>query len=175
MRTKDQYKKIWYDILRKSKEFPKDLAERFFIEDSIDPLKFKENYDYYVMDRYGDHKPTQSCFHPIRDKPPGYPYWFAAAYPDVVKYFSYGYHRPLPENEEQTTLFDDLGFTKEEYTKEDLRELEEEWRYARLKDERYFKDNPKFIDQQGYFTVELLYKLKEHYKALHPNTKLECQ
>ena len=157
MKAKDQHKKMWYDILRKSKEFPKDIAERFLIADNIDPLKFKENHDYYIMDRYGDHKPTPSCFHPQFDMPSGYPYWFASAYPDVVKYFSYGYHRPLPKNEEQAfiTLFEDLGFTKED-----------------LKD---FEDNPKFIDQEGYFTVEILYKLKERYKALHPNTKMECQ
>jgi hypothetical protein len=157
METKEQYKKIWYDILRKSKGISKDVAEKFLIADNIDPLKFKENHDYYVMDRYGDHKPTPSCFYPL-DLPPGYPYWFAAAYPDVVKYFSYGYHRPLPKNEEQAfiTLFEDLGFTKED-----------------LKD---FDDNPKFIDQENrHFTVEILYKLKEHYKELHPNAKLECQ
>lgn len=147
MRTKDQYKKIWYDILRKSKGISKDIAEKFLIADNIDPLKFKENHDYYVMDRHSDHKPTPSCFHPL-DVPLGYPYWFASAYPDVVKYLS------TIKEEEFVRLFEDMGVTKE-----DLKDF----------------DNPKFIDQQGYFRVEILYKLKEHYKELHPNIKLECQ
>jgi len=151
MGTKEQYKKIWYDILRKSKGLPKDVAEKFFIADNIDPLKFKENHDYYVMDRYGDHKPTPSCFHPL-DAPIAYPYWFASAYPDVVKYFG-----TIPD-EDLKRLYEDMGFTKEEW-------------------EDY--DNPKFwelSDQEaGCFSVEVLYKLKEHYKELYPNAKLECQ
>ena len=105
--TKEQHKKICYDLLRKSEEFPKDMAEKFFILDNIDPLKFKENHDYYIMDRYGEHKPTPSCFHPL-DVPLSYPYWFASAYPDVVKYFS------TIEAEEFITLFEDLGVTKED-------------------------------------------------------------
>lgn len=156
MRTEEPYKKIWHDILRKSKEFPKDIAERFLIADNIDPLKFKENHDYYVMDRYGDNKPTSSCFYPWLDLPLSYPYWFASAYPDVVKYFAY-----LPDDvldEELTRLYEGMGFTKKEW-------------------EGY--DNPKLwkLDEQGvhFFSVEVLYKLKERYKELHPNAKLECQ
>lgn len=145
--TKEQCKKIWYDVLRKSKEIPKDLVVKFLIADNIAPLRFRENCDYYIMDRYGDHKPTPSCFHPL-DVPSGYPYWFASAYPDVVKYFS------AIEDEEFIKLFEDMGFTKE-----DLKDF----------------DNPKFIDQEGCFRVEILYKLKEHYKELHPSAKLECQ
>ena len=148
MRTKEQYKKVWYDILRKSKEFPKDIAEKFLIADNIDPLKFKENHAYYVMDRYGDHKPTPSCFHPWLDLPLGYPYWFASAYPDVVEYFS------AIEDEELTRVFESMGFTEE-----DLKDF----------------DNPRMIDQEGYFRVEILYKLKERYKELRRNAKLECQ
>ena len=147
MRTKEQYKRIWHDILRKSKEFPKDIAEKFFIADNIDPLKFKENHDYYVMDRYGDHKSTPSCFHPL-DVPLGYPYWFASAYPDVVRYFS------SIEDEEFTRVFETMGFTEE-----DLKDF----------------DNPKMIDQEGCFRIEILYKLKELYKELRHNAKLECQ
>jgi hypothetical protein len=147
MRSKEQYKKVWYEILRKSKGIPKDVVEKFLIADSIDPLKFKENHDYYVTDRYGNHKPTPSCFHPL-DLPLGYPYWFASAYPDVVKYSS------MMEDEQLTKLFEDWGVTKE-----DLKDF----------------DNPKMIDQEGYFRVEILYKLKEYYKELHPNAKLECQ
>ena len=146
--TREQNKKIWYEILNKSEGFPKDMAEKFFITDNIDPLKFKENHDYYIMDRYGDHKPTPSCFHPL-DAPMAYPYWFASAYPDVVKYFS-----TIKREEEFTRFFEDMGFTKE--------------------DLRHF-DNPKMIDQEGYFRVEILYKMKEHYKESHPNAKLECQ
>ncbi len=146
--TQEQHKKIWHDILRKSKEFPKDISERFLIADNIAPLKFKENHDYYIMDTYGDHKPTPSCFHPQFDMPSGYPYWFASAYPDVVKYFS------TIEDEEFTRLFEDMGFTEE-----DLKDF----------------NNPKMIDQEGYFRVDILYKLKELYKELHPNAELECQ
>lgn len=146
MGTKEQYKKIWHDILRKSKGFPKDVAEKFFIADNIDPLKFKENHDYYVMDSYGEHKPTPSCFHPL-DAPLAYPYWFASAYPDVVKYFS------TLEDEDLMKVFEDMGLTKEGSNDIDT----------------------KSFDQEGHFTLEVLYKLKEHYKKLHPNTKLECQ
>jgi hypothetical protein len=145
--TEEQYKKTWYDILRKSKGFPKDIAERFLIADNIDPLKFKENHDYYVMDRYGNHKPTPSCFEPL-DLPLGYPYWFASAYPDVVEYLS------TIEEEEFKRLFEDMGFTEE-----DLKDF----------------NNPKMIDQEGCFRVEILYKLKERYKKLHPDVELECQ
>lgn len=144
----EQIKKIWYAQLRKSKEFPQEIAKKFFIADNIDPLKFKENHDYYIMDRYGEHKPTPSCFDPI-DKPMGFPYWFASAYPDVVKYFS------TLKEEEVIRLFENMGFTKENL--EDF-------------------DNPKFIDQKEHcFKVEILYKLKEYYKKLYPNKKLECQ
>jgi hypothetical protein len=147
MGTKEQYKKIWHDILRKSKGIPKEVVEKFLIADNIDPLKFKENLDYYVMDRYGDHKPTPSCFHPI-DAPVAYPYWFASAYPDAVKYFS------ATEDEELTKLFEGWGITKE-----DMKDF----------------DSPVTIDQEGHFRLEILYKIKEHYKKLRPNTKLECQ
>jgi hypothetical protein len=36
-------------------------------------------------------------------------------------------------------------------------------------------NNPKMIDQEGCFRVEILYKLKERYKKLHPDVELECQ
>ncbi len=146
MKTEDKYKKIWYDTLRKSKGISKNTAERFFIADNIDPLKFKENHDYYVMDRYGDHKPTPSCFHPL-DAPMAYPYWFDSAYPDVVKFFS------NMEDEDLMKIFEDMGLTKR-----DSNDI----------------DSDSF-DQERHFTLEVLYKLKEHYKKLHPDAKLECQ
>ena len=37
-------KKMWYNQTLKSEEFPKDMAEKFFINDSIDPLKHRENF-----------------------------------------------------------------------------------------------------------------------------------
>jgi len=147
MRTREQYKKIWNDILRKSEGIPKDIAERFLIVDNIDPLKFKKNHDYYTMDRYGDHKPTPSCFHHL-DAPMAYPYWFASAYPDAVKYFS------TMKDEELIKLFKGWGVTKEDVKG---------------------SDSPAIVDREGYFRLEILYKLKEHYKELRPNAKLECQ
>ena len=142
-------KQLWYDILRKSKDFPQDIAERFLIADNIDPLKFKENHDYYIMDRWGGHKPTPSCFD-FLDLPLGYPYWFASAYPDVVRYFS------TVEADELIMALEDLGATKEDFRNynPNLFDLEEDTRH---------------------FTVEVLYRLKEHFKKVHPNVKLECQ
>jgi len=144
-------KKMWYNQLLKSEKLPKDIAQKFFIEDNVDPVKFRENYAYYLTDRYGSHKPTRSCFHPT-DSPTAFPRWFGSAYPDVVKYFS-----TLKETEFER-LFEDMGFIKDD-----------------LKD----YDNPKVweIGEQElhHFSVEVLYRLKERYKELHPNTKLECQ
>ena len=148
--NEEQYKKIWHDILSKSNTL-KEQADGFFIKDRIDPFKFKENLDYYVMDRYGDHKPTQSCFSPL-DAPLTYPYWFLSAYPDVVKYFAY-----LSDNELNGFL-ECLGLTKK-----DIADF----------------DSPKLVEQDdkgiGHFKESILYKMKERYKELHPNGKLECQ
>ncbi len=146
----EKYKKIWHDILRRS-DIPKEIVVEFFIKDKVDPVKFKENHDYYIMDRYGDHKPTPSCFSPL-DAPLAYPYWFLSAYPDVVKYFAY-----LPDDE-LVRFLKGLGLTEE-----DLADF----------------DNPKLVEQDkegiGYYKVNILYQMKEHYKELHPKTRLECQ
>lgn len=148
--NEEQLKKIWIDTLSKSK-MPKEIVTRFFIEDIIDPLKFKDNHDYYIMDRYGDHKPTPSCFSPL-DAPIGFPYWFLSAYPDVVKYFAY-----LPDNE-LDGFFEGLGLTKEDIADFNI---------------------PKLVEQdgemKGNFKENILYKMKENYKELHPNNSLECQ
>lgn len=144
-------KKMWYNQMLKSEKVPGQLVEKFFIEDSIDPQKFRENYAYYFTDRYGSHKPTSSCLQAM-DLPLAYPRWFAAAYPDVVKYFS------ILEESEFTRLFEEVGFTKE-----DLQNY----------------SNPKaweIGDQElHHFSLEVLYRLKEGYKEFHPNIKLECQ
>lgn len=51
---------------------PQEVLDRFLILDRIDIGKFLENYEQY------DPKTTS----------PYYPRWFAAAYPDVLRYFS---------------------------------------------------------------------------------------
>lgn len=148
--NENQYEKIWHDILNKS-DIPKEIIDGFFIEDKVDPLKFKENHDYYVMDRYGDHKPTLSCFSPL-DAPLAYPYWFLSAYPDVVKYFAY-----LPDDELDSFL-KGLGLTTEDLADSNCPKLVEQ-------------------DKEGmsYYKVNILHKMKEHYKELHPKMRLECQ
>jgi hypothetical protein len=104
----EQYMKIWHDILSKS-DVPKELINGFFIKDKIDPIKFKENHDHYVMDRYGGHKPTPSCF-----------YWFLSAYPDVVKYFAY-----LPDNEIKRFMYG-LGITGQDLAESNCPKLFEQ-------------------------------------------------
>jgi hypothetical protein len=172
MRTKDQYKKIWYDALRKSKEFLKDIAEKFLIADNIDPLKFKENHDYYVMDRYGDHKPTPSCFNPI-DNPMGFPYWFASAYPDIVKYYSLleeikliehfkNMHIELLENGQELFPVIYPPSTVMKNTKAMQKGLK-------------YSPGSGILDKEGSFKIDILYTLKEYYKKTYPDKKLECQ
>jgi hypothetical protein len=145
----EQYMKIWYAILSKS-DMPKELVNGFFIKDKIDPLKFKENHNHYVMDRYGGHKPTPSCFSPL-DAPLGYPYWFLSAYPDVVKYFAY-----LPDNEIKRFMYG-LGITEQDLAESNCPKLFEQ-------------------DTSGMscFKSPILYEMKEHYKKLYPKTRLEC-
>ncbi len=144
-------KRMWYKQLLKSQELPKDIAQKFFIEDRIDPMKFRENYAYYFMDRYGKHEPTPSCFSP-GDLPLAFPRWFGSAYPDVVKYFS-----TLEETEFVNSLRA-VGISGEDFRD-----------YA----------NPKVWEigerELHHLSVEVLYRLKERYKQLHLNTKLECQ
>jgi len=147
-----KFDKRWYEQLSKlsKKLSQKKIIEDFFIiADGLDSSKIKENFDYYSQKigiRYMP-KPTQNCFFPPWDKPRVYPYWFASAYPDVIKYF-------VGKYDEIKTIFKNIGFTK--------KDLED-------------SNNLKLIDQDGYFKIEILYILKEHYKKLYPNKKLECQ
>lgn len=148
------FKKIWYRQMLRSGGPSRKAAEEFFIKDSIDPLKFRENYAYYMglRGRYAKYETTPSCFRQPLDLPLPFPRWFGAAYPDVVRHLS------TMGDTEFTSLLEQMGITAEE-----LRD------YA----------NPKVweIGEQElhHFSLEVLHMLKEGYKQLYPKSRLECQ
>lgn len=148
------FKKMWYRQMLKSRELPQSITEDFFVKDRIDPLKFYENYAYYISlrGRFAKYEPTPSCFRNSYDLPLAFPRWFAAAYPDIVKYIS------ALEETKFTKLFKDIGVKPEEL--EDYENLKV-WEIGE--------------QQLHHFSSEVLYMLKEHFKVLYPNTSLECQ
>lgn len=136
-----------------------EIVGKFLEKDSIDLIKFKVNFDHYHRGRFRFskttlveyHEPTPSCFS-LMNLPMGYPYWFASAYPDVVRCLS-----ELPDIEIALT-FKEMGFLKEEEKLDDP------------------KIESKIMDQKReYYNLGFLYKLKEYYKKTYPNKRLECQ
>lgn len=135
----------WKDLFENT-TIPKYVLDKFLIKDDIDPQRFVNNFEYYAsVSTKG--KTTPSCYHRL-DLPQGYPYWFAAAYPEVVRYFA-----NLSEDT-LIRLFKELG-----YSEEDLSDY----------------NNPKLVNKEGDFRAELLLQFKEYYKELYPDKKLECQ
>lgn len=99
----EEFKNQKIDILANEKESIIEMIDQFMIPDNINVTKFVANYmilkngsrEIYSASSKLNNEPDLSnegtfsieFFSPI-DRPLGYPLWFIAGYPDVVKWFS---------------------------------------------------------------------------------------
>ena len=120
-----------------------EIIDRFLKEDHIDFHKFYANFQYYIGE--ATVPATPSCWKRL-DLPGGYPSWFAAAYPDIVNFFT-------SKSVELDTEEEIMRFLREGYiTEEELHPNSDE----------------------THMSTDTLHKLKEYYKRINPNKKFEC-
>jgi len=109
------YGGTWTDVLKEvelrlDSEEVQYIVNSFFIADDIDPVLFRSNYRVLVPElrpivevlcgvKDSSHAtPSLVDFQYVESRAPGYPLWFFAAYPDVVRWFRNMMHKYIKKH-----------------------------------------------------------------------------